>query len=126
MTPLLESFDLSFDRISARARDLLAQTSDEILYKRPRELPNTFAYDATSKWLMVGGESVVVWDISNFTLKTTLPSEGADIKGLAAGIRQGTILTGSSDNQVRLWDVEKQVVLQKFFSVDEQPQSQLG
>lgn len=68
---LLDTFDRSFSTISARSRALLAQTSDEILYKRPRELPNTFAMFTVGEYVLrsaaaveqtFGGITTRLWD----------------------------------------------------------------
>ena len=65
------SLDRSFDSISARTRALLSLTSDDILYIRPRELPNTFSLFTVGEYVLrsaaaveqtFGGLTTRLWD----------------------------------------------------------------
>ena len=67
----LSSLDRSFDSISSRTRALLALTSDDILYRRPRELPNTFSMFTVGEYVLrsaaaveqtFGGLTTRLWD----------------------------------------------------------------
>lgn len=67
----LGSLDRSFDSISSRTRALLALTSDDILYRRPRELPNTFSMFTVGEYVLrsaaaveqtFGGLTTRLWD----------------------------------------------------------------
>ena len=71
MKALLETFDQSFEKVTTRARALLAHTSNDILYKRPRELPNTFAIFTIGEYVLrsaaaveqaFGGITTRLWD----------------------------------------------------------------
>ncbi|MEO5858321.1 MAG: hypothetical protein ABIR33_05165 [Pyrinomonadaceae bacterium] len=68
---LLESFDRSFETISARTRAILDLTSDEILYQRPRQHSNTFAMFTIGEYVLrsaaaveqtFGGLTTRLWD----------------------------------------------------------------
>lgn len=68
---LLDTFDRSFGTVSARTRAILDLTSDEFLYKRPRELPNTFAVFTVGEYVLrsaaaveqtFGGITTRLWD----------------------------------------------------------------
>ncbi|MEQ1763978.1 MAG: hypothetical protein ABL984_12645, partial [Pyrinomonadaceae bacterium] len=68
---LLDTFDRSFATISARSRAILDLTSDEILYKHPRDLPNTFAIFTVGEYVLrsaaaveqtFGGITTRLWD----------------------------------------------------------------
>jgi hypothetical protein len=67
----LGSLDRSFSSISARTRALIDLTSDEILYRRPRELPNTFSMFTVGEYVLrsaaaveqtFGGITTRLWD----------------------------------------------------------------
>ena len=83
---LLATFDRSFAAISARSRTILDLTSDEILYKRPRELPNTFAMFTVGEYVLrsaaaveqtFGGITTRLWDDPfEWTLPEKLDSVG--------------------------------------------------
>ena len=68
---LLETFDHAFGTASSRTRAILDLTSDENLYKRPRELPNTFAMFTIGEYVLrsaaaveqtFGGITTRLWD----------------------------------------------------------------
>lgn len=68
---LLDTFDHSFGTVSARTRAILDLTSDENLYKRPRELQNTFAMFTIGEYVLrsaaaveqtFGGITTRLWD----------------------------------------------------------------
>ena len=68
---LLDTFDFSFAAISARTRAILEVTSNEMLYKRPRDLPHTFAMFTVGEYVLrsaaaveqtFGGITTRLWD----------------------------------------------------------------
>lgn len=68
---LLDTFDHSFAAISARSRAILDLTSDETLYRRPRDLPHTFAMFTIGEYVLrsaaaveqtFGGITTRLWD----------------------------------------------------------------
>ena len=68
---LLDTFDRSFAAVSARSRAILDLTSDEKLYRRPRELPHTFAMFTVGEYVLrsaaaveqtFGGITTRLWD----------------------------------------------------------------
>ena len=68
---LLETFDQAFGTVSFRTRAILDLTSEENLYRRPRELPNTFAMFTTGEYILrsaaaveqtFGGITTRLWD----------------------------------------------------------------
>lgn len=68
---LLDTFDRSFTSVSARTRAILDIASDEVLYKRPKELPNTFAMFTVGEYILrsaaaveqtFGGITTRLWD----------------------------------------------------------------
>ena len=71
MRTLLDTFNASFDTVSRRTRAILDLTSDEQLYQRPRELPQTFAMFTVGEYLLrsaaaveqtFGGLTTRLWD----------------------------------------------------------------
>lgn len=71
MPPLIETFNSSFDAVSARTRSILELTPDELLYKRPREIPQTFAMFTVGEYVLrsaaaveqtFGGMTTRLWD----------------------------------------------------------------
>jgi hypothetical protein len=71
MSTLLDTFDASFDTVSRRTRAILEVTSDELLYQRPRELPQTFAMFTVGEYVLrsaaaveqtFGGITTRLWD----------------------------------------------------------------
>lgn len=71
MSVLLDSFDASFIAVSARTRAILDLTSDELLYRRPREIPQTFAMFTVGEYVLraaaaveqtFGGITTRLWD----------------------------------------------------------------
>lgn len=68
---LLETFNASFDTVSARTRAILDSTPDELLYQRPRKLPQTFAMFTVGEYVLrsaaaveqtFGGITTRLWD----------------------------------------------------------------
>jgi len=68
---LLDTFKASFDTVSSRTRAILDITSDEQLYQRPRELPQTFAMFTVGEYVLrsaaaveqtFGGITTRLWD----------------------------------------------------------------
>lgn len=71
MHTLLDSIDGSFAAISGRTRALLDVTSDELLYRRPRDLPKTFTMFSVGEYVLrsaaaveqtFGGITTRLWD----------------------------------------------------------------
>ena len=71
MSKLLDTFNASFDTVSRRTRAILEITSDELLYQRPRELPQTFAMFTVGEYVLrsaaaveqtFGGITTRLWD----------------------------------------------------------------
>jgi hypothetical protein len=71
MRTILDSFDNSFNTVSTRTRAILDLTSDEQLYQRPRELPQTFAMFTIGEYVLrsaaaveqtFGGITTRLWD----------------------------------------------------------------
>ena len=71
MPTLLDSFNRSFAELSARTRKILEVTPAELLYKRPRELPRTFAMFTVGEYVLrsaaaveqtFGGLTTRLWD----------------------------------------------------------------
>ena len=71
MSTLLDTFNASFDTVSRRTRAILDLTSDEVLYQRPRELPQTFAMFTVGEYVLrsaaaveqtFGGITTRLWD----------------------------------------------------------------
>jgi hypothetical protein len=71
MRTLLDIFNASFDTSSTRTRAILDLTSDERLYQRPRELPQTFAMFTVGEYVLrsaaaveqtFGGITTRLWD----------------------------------------------------------------
>ena len=67
----LETFDRKFTDLHARSVRLLSLTNDENLYRRPRELPQTFAMFTVGEYLLrsaasieqtFGGITTRLWD----------------------------------------------------------------
>jgi hypothetical protein len=58
MSTLLDTFNASFDTVSRRTRAILDLTSDEQLYQRPRELPQTFAMFTVGEYVLRSAASV--------------------------------------------------------------------
>lgn len=70
-SPILSSFEGRFVAVHGRSVDLLSLTDDEFLYKRPRELPRTFAMFSVGEYLLrsaaaveqtFGGITTKLWD----------------------------------------------------------------
>ena len=68
---MLQALNGSFESISHRTRALLDLTDDEILYRRPRELPHTFAMFTIGEYVLrsaaaveqtFGGITTRLWD----------------------------------------------------------------
>jgi len=68
---LLDTFDHAFSAVSSRTRAILHLTSDENLYRRPRDLPNTFAMFTIGEYVLrsaaaveqtFGGLTTRLWD----------------------------------------------------------------
>ncbi len=68
---LLDTLDRSFATVSARAAAILDLTSNEDLYKRPRDLPHTFAMFTVGEYVLrsaaaveqtFGGITTRLWD----------------------------------------------------------------
>lgn len=58
MRQLIEIFDVAFAAAHSRTVELLAQTSDEFLYVRPRELPKTFTMFTVGEYILRSAASV--------------------------------------------------------------------
>lgn len=68
---LLDTFDRSFGAVSARTRAILELTSDGVIYRRPRDLPHTFAMFTIGEYVLrsaaaveqtFGGITTRLWD----------------------------------------------------------------
>jgi hypothetical protein len=68
---MIEAFDLQFRKIDRLSRELLTKTSDSDLFKRPRELPQTFAMFSIGEYILrsagsieqtFGGITTRLWD----------------------------------------------------------------
>ncbi len=83
---LLETFDRSFASVSARTQALLDITPDDALYRRPRDLPHTFAMFTIGEYILrsaaaveqtFGGITTRLWDDPfEWTLPEKLHSVG--------------------------------------------------
>jgi len=71
MSTILDSFNWSFDFLSARTRAILDLTPSGLLYVRPRELPQTFAVFTIGEYVLrsaavveqtFGGITTRLWD----------------------------------------------------------------
>ena len=58
MGTFIEIFDRKFADLHSRSLRLLSLTGDEILYRRPRELPQTFAMFTVGEYLLRSAASV--------------------------------------------------------------------
>ncbi|HLA94383.1 MAG TPA: hypothetical protein VK612_01590, partial [Pyrinomonadaceae bacterium] len=58
MRDLLDVFDKAFAAVHTRSVELLGQTSGPDLYRRPRELPQTFAMFTVGEYLLRSAASV--------------------------------------------------------------------
>lgn len=83
---MLQALNGSFESISHRTQALLDRTDDKILYKRPRELPHTFAMFTIGEYVLrsaaaveqtFGGITTRLWDDPfEWTLPEKLHSVG--------------------------------------------------
>src|SRR5688572_10131970 len=71
MSTLLDTFNASFDTVSRRSRAILDLTSEDQLYQRPRQLPQTFAMFTVGEYVLrsaaaveqtFGGITTRLWD----------------------------------------------------------------
>ena len=86
MTLLLDTFNSSFAAVSVRTRAILDLTTDDFLYQRPRDLPNTFAMFTVGEYVLrsaaaveqtFGGITTRLWDDPfEWTLPEKLHSVG--------------------------------------------------
>ncbi len=58
MRTLIEIFDRKFADVHSRSLHILSMTGDENLYRRPRELPQTFAMFTVGEYLLRSAASV--------------------------------------------------------------------
>jgi len=81
MNSLLRSFDQFFSENHARSLGFLEKVSDDILFRRPRELPRTFTMFSVGEYLIrsaaeveqvIGGITTRLWDDP---FEWTLPEE---------------------------------------------------
>lgn len=71
MRQLIDVFDTAFAAVHCRTIELLDQTTDEYLYRRPRELPRTFTMFTVGEYVLrsaatveqtMGGITRRLWD----------------------------------------------------------------
>lgn len=71
MTTILEAFDRRFHEIDRRSRELLSKVDDRDLFRRPRELPQTFTMFSIGEYILrsagtveqtFGGITTRLWD----------------------------------------------------------------
>lgn len=71
MRQLIDVFDAAFAAVHSRTIELLDQTTDEYLYRRPRELPRTFTMFTIGEFILrsaatveqtMGGITRRLWD----------------------------------------------------------------
>lgn len=92
MTTILESFGRRFREIDRRSRELLSKVDDHDLFRRPREIPQTFAMFSIGEYILrsagsveqtFGGITTRLWDDPfEWTLPEKLNSVGSVLEYL--------------------------------------------
>lgn len=112
MGQFLESFDLKFTDLHSRSLRLLSISSDDNLYRRPRELPETFAMFTFGEYLLrsaasveqtFGGITTRLWDDPfEWTLpeKLSTTSHVAEYLGEVESARQKGFAFLNSDDDL--------------------------